>query len=205
MTIDQITDHAQAIKDRIPSHLDGAVNLQKLFDIIGPRFQELETQLFNLLNNRHLTVAAGVQLDGIGQILDLVRLVGQSDIDYRAALIARSGELAKSGEMESLIGAFYNFTNATHVDASEYYPAGVLLVASNDADPESVVIDQAVIDNMELVKAAGVELTMQVAEINAFTLSDASEADANNNGPTDADHGLGDEILTEGGSLSRAI
>lgn len=206
MAIEQITDHAEQAKERLPDQFSGATNLLALLDDIGARYQDIETQFFKLLDERHLSVAVGVQLDGLGQILDLERELGQNDTDYRAALVGRSGELSKSGEIENLIFPFLTLTGAALVFSSDYYPAGVLLVAHNDADAESAAIDTNIIENMNKVKAGGVDLTLLFAEETTFLeLSDESETDINNNGPTSADNGLGDEALTEGGGLARVI
>ena len=166
MTIEEITDHAEQAKERLPSQFNDAVNFRGFFDIAGARFQELETQLFNILDQRHLSVAVGVQLDGIGQILDLERELGESDASYRASLIGRTGELAKSGEMENIITSFLTLTGAVSVEATDFYPAAVNIVALLDADVEDSDIDQAIVDNMNLVKAAGVNLIMTFSPLN---------------------------------------
>lgn len=206
MTINEIIDHADQARERYPDQFSGAENLQKLIDIIGGRAQDIETQFINLLDERHLSVAIGIQLDGIGQILNLERELGEADEPYRARLVGRTGELAKSGEMESLITAFLTLSQAASVQASDFYPAGVEMVALTDADAEDPVIDAEIIEQMNLVKAGGVLLDLRFApETTAFEMSDESETDINNNGPTDADHGFGDEALTEGGGLARVI
>ncbi len=210
MTINEITDHAEQIKERYPDQFRQVgvknVNLDKLIDIIGARFQGLETQLFNILNERHLSVAVGVQLDGLGEILDLSREVGETDEPYRARLVGRTGELAKSGEIESLIATFMPLTGAAFAWVAEYYPAGIMMIAHLDADAEDPAVDLSIIEQMNMVKAGGIDLTLGFAEETTFLeLSDESEADVNNNGPTSADNGLGDESLTEGGGLSRVL
>lgn len=206
MTIEQITDHAEKAKERLPRFLDGAVNFNALVDIIGGRTQDLETQLFNLLDKRNLTDAAGVQLDGLGQILNLEREIGQSDESYRQALIGATGQLALSGQIESLINVFNALTGAVSSDVVEFYPASVLLTAFYDGDVVDPVVDQSIIEAMNKVKAAGVNLDLRFAEeISFFRLSDAADADVNGDSPLDPLHGFGDEVLTEGGGLSRLI
>jgi len=204
--IDEITDHAQQAKNRLPRHLDGATQFNALIDILGSRIQGLETELFNLLDERFLTVAVGVQLDGLGQILDLDREVGQSDAAYRQALIGVTGQLSLSGQIEPLITVFDNLTSAAFIFISEFYPAGVLMVAHYDADAEDPVIDVGIVEAMAAAKAAGVELDLRYAEQTTYLeLADISEIDGSGNGPSSADHGLGDETLTEGGGLARKL
>lgn len=203
MPIDKIADHAERIKSRYPSQFDDAVNLNLLIDIIGGRTQELETQLFKILDERHLTVAAGVQLDGIGQILDLDREFGETDLSYRTRLASRTGELSKSGELENVISVFKIFVGASSVWAAEFFPAGIQMNAFVAVDPTDTA---SIIETMNAVKAQGVKLILTYSPSgDFFELSDESEADINNDGPIDALHGLGDEVLTEGGGLSAYI
>jgi len=206
MTIEQINDHAEKAKERLPRFLDGATNFNALIDIFSSRTQDLENELFNLLDQRNLSDAVGVQLDGLGQILNLDREVGQSDEDYRQAIIGETGQLALSGQIESLINVFNALTSAVSSDVVEFFPASVLLTAFYDGDLVDPDIDQSIIDAMDKVRAAGVNLDLRhTEETNFFELSDISEIDGSGNGPTSSSHGLGDETLTEGGGLSRLI
>ena len=206
MTIEQITDHAEKAKDRLPRFLDGATNFNALIDIMGVRTQGIETELFNLLDQRYLAIAVGAQLDGLGQILNLEREIGQSDSDYRFDLIAETGKLALSGQIESLILLFKTITFAVSLDLVEFYPASVLLTAFYDADEQDALLDSNIIEAMNEVKAAGVHLDLRFAEETEYLeLSDVSEVDGSNNGPIDSIHGLGDEALLEGGGLSRSL
>lgn len=206
MTIEKITDHAQRLKNRLPRFLDGSSNLNALLDIAGGRFQELETQLFKLLDERHLSVAVGAQLDGLGEILDLPRKVGQTDPSYRQDLIGQAGQLSLSGEVESLIASFLDLSLATFLTVFEYYPAAILLVGHYDADPVDPNIDQSIVEAMARVRAAGVELDLRYAEETTyFWFSDAADVDGNGNAPLDTNHGFGDEVLTGGGGLARLI
>lgn len=206
MSIEQITDHADQAKDRLPRHLDAATNFLALLDIVGARTQELETQNFKLLDERHLSVAVGVQLDGLGQILNLPREVGQNDADYRAELVAATGVLAQSGQIEVLIDTFLRLSLALFLTVDEIYPARMQMVAHYDADTVDPAIDQAILDAMDRIKAGGVGLDLLYAEETTFfSFADVSEVDASDNGPSSADNGFGDEALSEGGGLARLI
>ena len=206
MTIKQIIDHTEKAKARLPRFLDGATNFNALIDILGSRTQDLETELFNLLDQRYLSVAAGAQLDGIGQILNLDREIGLSDSDYRLELISETGKLALSGQIEPLILLFNTLTLATDSELVEFYPASVLLTAFYDADSQDPSLDANIVEAMNKVKAAGIHLDLRfVEEVEYLEFSDVSEIDGSGNGPIDAIHGLGDEVLLEGGGLSRLI
>lgn len=204
--ITQITDHSTRALNRLPDQFNGAANLRNLITIIGDRAQEIENVFIALLDERALSVAVGRQLDNIGTILDTARELGETDNAYRARLFAQTSQIEKSGELESVIEVF-NFL--TEPDAGsiviEVYPAGLSLTAIKDTDAEDPVIDQQNRDAMEVVKAGGIRLFLQIAETDSFYFSDASEVDGSNNGPIDALHGLGDEVLTDGGSLARAF
>jgi len=206
MIIEKINDHVDKAKERLPRFLDGAVNFNSLIEIFASRTQDLETELFNLLDERYLTVATGAQLDGIGQIVDLKRNVGQIDSDYRLDLIAETGKLALSGQIESLILLFRTLTFAPDSDLIEFFPASVVLTAFSDSDPEDPIIDQKVIDSMNEVKAAGVSLDLRFAEESSrLEFSRFSDTDINGNGPIVSDRGLGSVSLPDGGGLARLI
>lgn len=207
--ITEITDHAAQAQARLPSRYNKAAQFQALINLIAGRYQDLENVTFDLYLNRSLANAAGTQLDNLGTILNLSRKIGETDASYRARLYSETSELEKSGELESVITIF-NFlmgvpiTTATFVQ--ETYPAGLTLVAHNDADPQDAITDANNRTAMNVVKAGGIELILEVAtESDYFYFSDISEVDANNNGPTDALHGFGDATLTEGGTLARAF
>jgi len=206
MTIKQITDHAAAAQARLPSQFIGATKLQALIGKIGERAQGIETVLFDLLNNRALSTATGLQLDNLGTILDTARTVGETDDSYRARLFSATSQLQKSGEPEHLIEIFNFLLNPDSMILQEIYPAGVQLTAHDDTDPESFTIDSDTREAMDNVKAAGIELILQMATTSDyFMMADESETDVNGDGPDDALHGLGDETLTEGGALARVF
>lgn len=206
MTIEKITDHAEAAQARLPSQFAGATKLQALIGKIGERAQGIETVLFDLLNNRALSTATGLQLDNLGTILDTARTVGETDDSYRARLFSETSQLEKSGEPEHLIEVFNFLLTPDSMWYEELYPATVQLTAHDDTDPESAVIDADVREAMENAKAGGIEIILQMAtSTDYFMLANVSETDINGNGPIDALHGLGDETLTEGGKLARAF
>lgn len=201
-----IIDHIQGAKDRLPSHMDGAANMALFWEIVGKQFNDIEAEQDNLLLLRSVLLGVGAQLDGIGQIVDLARTVGQTDASYRTALLGRTAELSKSGEVEALIVSYKALTSAASVTAADNYPAGVQLTANTNTDPEDPLQDADTIVAMNLVKAGGIDLTLSIGlDTGSLTLSDISEADGNQNGPQSATEGLGDEILTDGGGLTRIL
>lgn len=209
MTIDQITDHKQRAKDRAPGFMQGATNMELFFDAIVSETQVLETVFFQLLDERHLSVAVGAQLDGIGQILDLTRIDGESDTDYRARLSVRIDELSDSSTIESLISAFIDKTSLVapeEIKLDEIFPATIYMTwLSDEADPEDPVIDSVLVNEMNALRAGGVRLDIiRNGLTNNFQFSDESEL-VGISGPTDVEHGFGDEALSDGGQLGRQI
>lgn len=206
MSITKITDHAERAKARLPEQFNDATNLLALLDLIGSRYQSIEDVTDELRLNRFISTATGMQLDNAGTILNTAREVGEADGIYRSRIFAATSQLEKSGEVESLIELYNFLLTPVLVRYQEIYPAGVQLTAHTDTDPNDPVIDEYNRAAMEIVKAGGIEMLLYVApEIDDFYLSDVSEVDGSNNGPTDILHGLGDEALTDGGKLARAF
>jgi len=206
MTISKITDHAVRAKRRLPRHFDGALNLQALIDITASRNQDVENILIDLLDKRALSTAKGKQLDNAGTVLNIKRIVGETNSAYRTRLYSGTSELGKSGEVEHLIEVFSLLTTPASIFYQEMYPATALLTAHTDTDPVDAFADEQVRAAMKNVKAGGVGLYLTYATATDYlSLSDKSETDVDGNGPIDPLHGLGDEILTEGGAISRAF
>jgi len=145
MAIKQITDHQTLAKDRLPGFMQGKTNIEALLDSFVNEAQNIETMLFQLLDQRHLTVAAGTQLDGIGEIVDLARTPTETDGNYRTRLIARAGELAKGGEIETLLTAFINLAGVSGTDTldlAEITLATVIMTwISDDLDPQDPMLN----------------------------------------------------------------
>jgi len=206
MSITKITDHAERAKNRLPEQFNGAANLLSLLDALGSRYQGMEDVIDDLTTNRKLSTATGLQLDNIGTILNTDRIIGELDNVYRSRIFAATSQLEKSGEVESLIELYYFLMNPVLVRFQEIYPAGVQLTAHTDTDPNDTETDILNRTAMGVVKSGGIEMLLYVApENDDFYLSDVSEVDGSNNGPTDILHGLGDEALTDGGKLARVF
>ena len=103
---------------------DGSLtNFQNLIYAIETLFQELNTQEINLQTLRFLPTAQGVQLDGLGQIIGLARIDGQTDASYREALGFQIYINLSVGYPEQVITILKNLTQATKVWYNEQYPA----------------------------------------------------------------------------------
>lgn len=135
---DQITDHSDRAKTLLLSQYREKPNFNNVVEIFASHIQDLETVYFDLLLNRALDTAAGVQLDGLGDILGEER-EGRSDTDYRAALSIRIKINISSGEPETLMEIFAALTDATQVSYSEFYPAGAQLTSNGSSIPPNLL------------------------------------------------------------------
>lgn len=191
MTIEQITDHAERAKARLPHFVRDSANLKALLDIAAEGTQALETTLHDLLTKRAIKKAEDAQLDGIGGILGLPREVGQTDSPYRSALQAQAAKLMLSGEPEAVIVAYKTMWAANKVYLAEFPPAKVELTATLEIDEQEADTDAQIKAAMGLVCAGGIGKFFQTVEEPAFFFGDAADADpVDGNLPT-SDAGLG--------------
>src|SRR5271169_2175346 len=110
-----------------------STNLQKFIAAISTESQEINTVQLQLQNLRTLSLAQGVQLNGLGQILGLARLPNQPDDNeiingiattgYRTSLYNQVFINSSSGTPEHAIAALKFLTNATSIQYLEPYPA----------------------------------------------------------------------------------
>ena len=98
-------------------------NLQKLIKILSVPAQELQYLNEQLLTERWLNIAVGVQLDELGIILGLPRNPGESDNDYRERLQFQIFINISNGTPEDVIRALAFLTKSTHIDYIERSPA----------------------------------------------------------------------------------
>lgn len=104
---------------------------EQLVAIFAAEIQALETAIEEILNEAHTDPAdtniIGEQLDGIGEILDLLRQ-GLSDAIYRARLSTRILVIRSSGTPEDVIGVARAFTAVGGCvftyNEDDHHPAG---------------------------------------------------------------------------------
>ena len=120
------------------------------------QLQELETVLFDLLENRSLDTAEGVQLDRIGTIVGLARTGSQSDTDYRASLGVQIRRNLSQGEPETLIEILAALTSSTVVKLREIYPAEIIMTFNGDI----VGTPNNLFNTIDSIAAGGVGLTL---------------------------------------------
>lgn len=73
-----MTDHAQAMIDRLLAQFDGSKNLEAVIRVLGNRLNVLEQVFADLQEKRWIDTSEGVQLDGCGVIVDQSRLINKA-------------------------------------------------------------------------------------------------------------------------------
>jgi hypothetical protein len=153
-------------------------NLQNLIIALCEPATEIQTQIQNLINDRWINTAVGVQLDGLGEILGLARTPGQSDDSYRQALIFQIQLNVSSGTPEQVINALSFFTNGSKVKYVEMAPAAYLL--ETNAPATSFPIPQGSLATaIQKLSPAGVEFAGLIATYDNLTFSFSSDAENN--------------------------
>ena len=110
-------------------------NFQKMLYAILTQAQQLNTQEQLLQTMRSIDTAQGVQLDGLGQILGLPRVPGQSDDSYREALQFQIFVNMANGTPQDVIQVLEFLTKASRVWYYEIYPAAYGLTTNGEIFP----------------------------------------------------------------------
>jgi hypothetical protein len=108
----------------------------RMFDLITPfieEVQDIETMLNDLREVRDVDNAEGLQLEGVGDIVDLPRPAGMNDDDYRAALRLKNTLNLSAGQPELLIAFAKDFTGAA-VEYREPWPGYFVFYTNASCD-----------------------------------------------------------------------
>ncbi len=211
-----ITDHNERAIARLPGFTLESPNINKLIRALNGGKQDLEDVLDDFLRLQAISTSVGVQLDNIGTILDLARVVGQSDASYSSDLLGRAGSLSQSGTMDQLLDVYDLLFVPLFIYATDLHPATFQFTAVlgvDSGDPS----DAEVIAAMGKAKAAGVEMILQVVVPSlslAFLWGAEADADVNGDLPAAAT-GFGAEADADvngdispgdgGGNLARVL
>lgn len=122
MTLTKKTDHVDEALAHLLEQFKGAPKLHALLTSFVNQVQDLENVWFELLLDRWIESAEGVQLDGLGDIVGEAR-EGRVDADYREALEGRIVLNLGSGQPEVII-RLLNCANCNGgAELIEYFPA----------------------------------------------------------------------------------
>ena len=153
-------------------------NLQKLIAGLTSEATDIQTQLQNLITQRSLQTAEGVQLDGIGQIVGLERIPGQPDdgaiiegvpvTGYRQALEFQIFINGSSGVPEDVIAALKFFTQASKVSYWNFFPAAYLMGTNGTSFPQN---PQDLVSAIQRLSPAGVNFPYLICSYNLTPLT----------------------------------
>jgi hypothetical protein len=139
----KITSHVADAQGRLPEQFKNAGNLKNLIAAFAESTQDYEDLVFPLFDLLDIDTMVGVQLDGIGSIVNEPRQ-GRSDAEYREAIRVRISLNVSSGEPETVIWLFKTLTDPTGpIDYFEDYPAGYVIFGDGDQFPELLAAMEA--------------------------------------------------------------
>lgn len=178
MTITKITDHEQQALDRLPSQYFEKLRIVAVQNALSRQIQDLEDAQFDLLRNRALPTAVGVQLTLLGEMLGESRN-GRNDDDYRVAIGVRIQRNLSQGEGNRILDIMKALADADDVELFEIFPAHIK-VQLNGTIPNDDDIVQALLE----IKAAGVgfDLIEYTDRPFAFSRVDESGSDGATDG-----------------------
>ena len=153
---DQIIDHAERLNDLLPTQFKGLTNWEGFLNAVAAQVQTYEDEIYRFFDELDLNHAIGAQLDGLGEILGESRN-SRGDTEYRSALRVRLKINTSSGEPETLIEVLAAITDSTSVQLLEPSTAYIELTFDGTTIPSDLLA------NMQLIKAAGVQLSLLVS------------------------------------------
>ena len=143
---------------------ESAPIMDKILKISADELQEAEDASYQLLLDRTLEVAGGVQLDSLGLLLDL-RRNGRDDRAYRTALRLKVVINNSGGQASTLIALLKSLVSANGmIEITELFPAGVQVYA------DELTLPPSAIKRVGDILAATVSLSIVTAEENPFTM-----------------------------------
>lgn len=131
-------------------------NLQKFLAAMVSECYDINDVELQLSDLRYLATAQGIQLDGIGEILGLLRQVDQTDADYREALYFQVFINKSTATPEEAIATLKFLTKATHIDYFEPYPAFYQMSTDGLVENFSIPPDE-IVTAIQNISPAGVQ------------------------------------------------
>jgi hypothetical protein len=117
-------DHVALGLERLITQWQDKPNVVGLLRSFLEQVNTLEDSLFQVLYERGIYEAIGVQLDNIGQLFGVSRL-GRNDDDYRAAILLKISQLNDDGTTEVFMQALRTVGNTNAVDFWEHLSGDV--------------------------------------------------------------------------------
>ncbi len=188
------TAHVSQGLGRLLTQFQGQPNFEGQLRSFLNQVQEIENMLYSLIVERYLTTAVGAQLDGIGRVVNQLRL-GLDDADYLVALQGRIVANRANSRVEDIYFMFsvllpgFTFELVEGIEASFTF---IINEALTGSDPSLSVLS----DQLQLAKGAGIRANLMAGGFpasNRFTFASGSTP------VVDADRGFSDVAMTTGG------
>ncbi len=186
--------------NNLPEMLKYSPNTVGLVNAVMPEIQELNDAQQDVFSTINIFEAVGLQLDNIfGEILDTERETGQTDGEYRSALLLVIPSVSGSGTIASVKQTARDMTEQQNVSLIEVFTFVMLMHIFVDAF-EDVPNAQFVSDTIKESKQAGVYLDIGL-ELNdsVFRFSDDVSGGAVGEGFSENVDGTG------GGTFARLL
>ena len=152
-------DHVAGAQANLLQQYQGRPLINTLLTVAGQELNQAEQACIDLFNLRSIDVAAGLQLDGWGAILNLAR-AGMTDSAFRAALYAIAAAYTTTGTPEQLMAlARLLFGAGCTVTIVEDQPAVVIVQIENGAP---ILSETQIHQIFQTSKPAGVALAVVV-------------------------------------------
>lgn len=202
----EITKDTQHNEEGLALFIDrykGKPRMAALLTIFMNQVQDLEDALFELITERTVDAAIGVQLDILGAIVGQPDRAGLSDDDYRTIIKARIKVNRSDGHADQMIEILRLIASATDAETPiqiifiDLPPAGFTLQIITDLG----TIDPAITFNL-LDDARGAGIDFQFIYTTALEAETFEFASALTPVELDTDKGFGSTVTAVGGKLS---
>lgn len=120
---------------RLWKQYEGRPNWTDLAEIIGEAWRDADAQIGSIKSQIPVSSADGVQLDLIGELVNLPRY-GLDDDDYRKAIKVEVQTLISSGTAPQIIDAVATIAPNNAITYTEIYPAALIV------DVDAITVEQ---------------------------------------------------------------
>lgn len=152
----KIDDHESEIKARSVWQYKGKEYFDKLRQAYAERTQQYEDIIWQMMVERALSSARGVNLERLGEFY-LVERQGLSDGLYRNLIITVRNRFQAAGQNEILLASLRLLSANNNVSLTQVFPATVLMrIFVDDFGDSPNPIELNIV--MQAIKAAGVKL-----------------------------------------------
>lgn len=153
--VTQKTTYAQEAKDNLIEQFKKKTNFEDLLDVFSGQVQELETVLFQLILERFIEDAVGIQLDRLGQIPGEDR-EGRDDDLYRIAIKRKIVLNRSSGLAEEVLALVKSIVGSQTIELTLPGDPAHFEVFLPDIFPPSIALGAQVSSVIQDAKAGGV-------------------------------------------------